>query len=68
MDLRVQGDSIRRTVTNAQANIERLRHQRTPEVFSDLDDCLTQLTREAETLVKSAKEARMDFETVKADG
>ena len=54
-------------MTNTQANIERLRHQRTAEVFADLDDCLTQLTREAETLVKSAKEARKDFETVKAD-
>lgn len=46
MDVLATVQSMRRTVTNAQAGIERLRHGRSNELLDDLKRCLTQLSNE----------------------
>lgn len=47
MDIRATVESMRRSVTNAHADIERLRHGVKPDVVDDLRRCIDAITKEA---------------------
>ena len=55
MDVLSTVQSMRRTITNAQAGVERLRHGRDADVVQDLKRCLAQLSTEAGIATESIR-------------
>ena len=57
MDIRTTVESMRRSVTGAQSSIEQYRHTQGKERLLDIEDCLTQLTREVFVVEESLQHA-----------
>jgi len=66
VDLRATTESMRRSVTNAQASVEQYRHTRSSDRLTDIADCLNHLRREAGVVLESTRHAEQSIGTLLA--
>jgi len=64
MDLRATTESMRRSVTNAQASVEQYRHIQSSDRLADIADCLSHLRREAGVAIESTGHAERSVGTL----
>ena len=64
VDLRATTESMRRSVTNAQASVEHYRHTRSTDRLTDIADCLSHLRREAGIVIESTGHAEQSVGTL----
>ena len=66
MDVRATVESMRRSVTSAQADVERLRHGVDADVIADLRRCLDALATETTVVQESLATLRPHFQALQA--
>lgn len=57
VDIRATVDSMKRSVTSAQASVEQFRHTQARASLDDIADCLSELRTESATIIDSVAEA-----------